>query len=147
MPNATKELLAGFVATLLLAAPAAAAPGEGAEAFKYEYCQADDLTTFCAKGHSVYQTTETPSGNVKVVVNTSYYYSVSAPDCNYDNTGQDHYTYLLTPEEFQQSHTVQSFDFHSSCFGTVEHCTFYNNIAFANGEVRAEKSEYVCEPA
>ena len=146
MSKVPMGLLAGLAATLVFAASAVAAPGDGAQVIDYNYCQPDGANTLCADGHSVYKTTQTPSGNTVVAVNDSYHISVDGPGCHSDNTGQDHYTYLLRPEEFKQSHAVQSFDFNYFCYGTQTHCTFYNNTAFANGEVRAEKYEYVCEP-
>jgi hypothetical protein len=150
-----KSFLAGMFCGVVLtganmgaafAAPPEERPGNGAQAFSYDYCQPYDSGTLCASGQSVYQTRETPSGNIIVEINDRYYYSVTTPDCSYNNTGQDHSTFLLSNDGSETSHGVQSFDFNTSCFGTTEHCTFYNNVAFVNGELHVVKEEYVCEP-
>jgi hypothetical protein len=146
MSRLLKGLLPGLVLSLVYVTTASADPGTGAQVINYDYCQPSGSVTLCAHGHSVYTTTPTPSGNVSLGIEDSYYYSVDGPDCHYDNTGQDHEHALLTQDEFQQSHVVQSFDINSSCFGMSEHCTFYDNVAFTNGEARAYKYEYVCEP-
>lgn len=97
MSKASKRLVAGSAATLVFVASALAAPGNGAQVIDYNYCQLDGGNTLCANGKSVYQTTQTPLGNTVVAVNDRYHYSVDGPGCHYANTGQDHYTYLLTP--------------------------------------------------
>jgi hypothetical protein len=146
MSKALKALVAGLFAALAFATPAAADPGNGAQALSYDYCQQDGPTTFCAHGHSVYQTTETPSGNIIVQLNDRYYYSFTGPDCNYNNTGQDHSHARFTADGSETSHAVQAFDFNQSCFGITEHCTFIHNVSFVHGELHVVKDEYVCEP-
>lgn len=139
-------LLAGLALSLVSITPAVAAASTGAQVINYNYCQPDGDGTLCANGHSVYNTTTTPSGNISLIFEDYYHYSVDAPGCHYDNTGQDHGNTLIAAGDTQQSHGVQFFDFNTSCFGAPQHCTFYSNIAIANGQVRAVKYEYICEP-
>jgi hypothetical protein len=56
MSKVPKGLLAaGFAATLVFAASAVGAPGNGAQVIDYNYCQPDGVNTLCADGRSVYQ--------------------------------------------------------------------------------------------
>ncbi len=140
-------LVVALCAIAIMAAPAmAAAANNGAQVIHYDYCNPDGFGgTFCASGRSIYQTTETPSGNVVAVANTNYTFSDSGPDCSYATSGQDHNTSVLTSDGYRQAHGVQSIDSSFSCNGQTERCVSTFNIAYAAGVIRHDKQETTCE--
>jgi hypothetical protein len=137
-----------IIASLALAGPAGAAPGSGAQVVNTHECYVYVDFTICESLHSVYNPTETGSGNSSVVINTRFdnTFTGTGPlaGCSERTTGSNQQHYTTNPDGPQQQHSRLLHQYTVDCPGAAYSCTFEQNYTYANGDLRHEKSRHEC---
>ena len=138
-----RAALAGILSALALAAPASADPGNGAQHVHYSSCDG----FFCAEGDQLTNYTENKN-NYALFIHEETHVTYNDPNCRTSSDGEQKLFYHVKKEsgELQVYHFKgQSVSIFLSCFGQpAQRCTATGHFQLANGEVKYNRTEYVC---
>lgn len=152
-----RKLLSMLVAVGALAVPATATadPGNGAQHFEEVFCETNpDYATACFNQQFVVNRTENEN-NISMFVHLQYQFSFTGLGQNVgcsrstDGSAKQHVLFKKDTQEAQVEHYRYQFDVVAVQCGQTNvnlRCTEEGAWHYANGELRHESGEYVCEP-
>ncbi len=136
-----RSVLLAVTAALVVAGPASAAPGNGATVQKCGDCYSYSGYTSCYDYRSVYNFTETPSGNFHYVSNGDSSSTTTGPGgYQYSSAGKFHDNVLIRKGETQVTHYSSRY---KSTYAGVT-CSYRFKYVYANGALRVSVSDYKC---
>ncbi len=148
-----KQLIAVVAVTglapLALAAPASAAPGNGAQRYNVSECYEEraepdePLFQYCFTARGVSKVTQTPSGNFHMIDNGTHTFTatVQGEDFKVSGTSRNRFKALLKDGQVQVEHFRDRF---TNAFGDVT-CSGIIRFMIVKGEVKKRLLSVSCD--
>jgi uncharacterized membrane protein len=134
--------LAAAVTPLAVAAPASAAPGNGAERYKFSECFTEEPGfEVCVTGRGVFKATKTRSGNFIVVDSSTSTFRLVGDGFTGSGTSRGKFKLLLKDGQEQVVHAR----FRSSSTFDGVTCSGSFRFMIVRGEVKKEIEDFSCD--